>query len=208
MAKYEWYNELSEVFMGRGYFHDNKTIYDRVDEISKLVGDTFPDYPKLYEKVKEYIELGYYVIPSPVWSNVGNKRGAGISCFGSYIGDSVEEIIEANAEVGMLCKIGGGTSGYFGDIRKSGSPIFTGGISDGPLRFMQMFDTTKKVISQNNMRRGEFAAYLPIDHGDIREYLNINGEGNPLQRFPFAVCVKTQWLKEMRAPATLCFTSS
>jgi ribonucleoside-diphosphate reductase alpha chain len=197
MAKYDWYTELSEVFMGRGYFQNNATIQDRVKSISDLVGTTFND-EEIRAKAQEYMEEGFYVLPSPVWSNVGTKRGAGISCFGSYIGDSVEEIIEANAEVGMLCKIGGGTAGYFGDIRGEGSPISTGGISYGSLHFAQMFDSTKKIISQNNVRRGEFAGYWPITHPDIQKVLNINGEGSALQRFPFGVCVETQWLKEMR----------
>ena len=63
---------------------------------------------------------------------------------------------------------------------------------------MQLPNTTKQVISQNNVRRGEFAAFLDIDHGDIEEFLNINGEGSPLQRFPFGVCVKDEWLEKMK----------
>jgi ribonucleoside-diphosphate reductase alpha chain len=198
MAKYDWYTPLSEIFMGRGYFHNNETIQDRVESISKLVGDTFND-DEIRAKAKEYIELGYYVIPSPVWSNVGTDRGAGISCFNTHFGDSIESIIRGNAEVGMLCKIGGGTSGYFGDIRPAGSVISTGGNTFGAVHFMQMPDVTKKVISQGNTRRGEFAGYLPIDHGDVKEFLKINSEGHKLQRFPFGVCVPTPWLMEMVA---------
>jgi len=198
MAKFDWYTELSETFMGRGYFHNDQTIYDRIESITELVGTTFNDN-ELKEKVKEYIELGYYVIPSPVWSNANTNRGAGISCFNTHFGDSIESIIRANAEIGMLCKIGGGTSGYFGEVRPAGSPISTGGETYGAVHFMQMPNTTKQVISQGNTRRGEFAGYLPIDHGDIKDFLNINGEGHTLQRFPFGVCVKSKWLEDMIA---------
>lgn len=198
MAKYDWYTALSEEFMGRGYFHNNQTIQDRVDAIANLVGDTFKD-EELRSKVKAYIEEGYYVLPSPVWSNAGTDRGSGISCFNSHISDSIESIIRANSEVGMLCKIGGGTSGYFGQLRPAGSPISTGGNTYGAVHFMQMFDVTKNVISQGNVRRGEFAAYLDITHGDIKDFLRINGEGHKLQRFPFGVCVNDQWLEDMKA---------
>ena len=196
MAKLDWYNSLSEEFMGRGYFHGN-TLQDRIDSISNLVASTFKS-KELGDKVKEYIELGYYVLPSPVWSNVGTGRGSGISCFNTHVSDSIESIVRANAEVGMLCKIGGGTSGYFGEIRPSGSSISTGGETYGAVHFMQMFDTTKNVISQNNVRRGEFAGYLDIEHGDSKDFLRINAEGHKLQRFPFGICVSDKWIQEMK----------
>lgn len=194
----DWYTPLSQEFMGRGYFHNDNTIEDRIEAIGNLVGDTYKD-DELRAKVKDYIEKGYYVLPSPVWSNAGTGRGSGISCFNTHISDSIESIIRATAEVGMLCKIGGGTSGYFGELRPAGSPISTGGETFGAVHFMQMFDTTKNVISQGNVRRGEFAAYLDITHGDIKDFLRINGEGHKLQRFPFGVCVPDQWIEEMKA---------
>ena len=195
--KYDWYNSLSETFMGRGYFHNNATIQDRVEVISKAVGEKFQS-EEIRQKVKEYIENGYYVLPSPVWSNYGTGRGSGISCFNTHFSDSIESIVRGNAEVGMLCKIGGGTSGYFGDIRPAGSAISTGGTTFGAVHFMQLPSVSKNVISQNNTRRGEFAAYLDIEHGDIEEFLSINSEGSVLQRFPFGVCVSDQWIKEMK----------
>ena len=197
-TKMDWYTPLSEEFMGRGYFHNNESIEDRIDSIANLVGKTFKD-DSIKAKVKDYTEKGYYVLPSPVWSNTGTGRGSGISCFNTHISDSIESIVRANAEVGMLCKIGGGTSGYFGDLRPAGTPISTGGETHGAVHFMQMFDVTKNVISQGNVRRGEFAAYLDITHGDIKDFLRINGEGHKLQRFPFGVCVDDKWLEEMKA---------
>ena len=194
----DWYTPLSQEFMGRGYFHNNDTIDDRIESIGNMVGETFND-ETLKGKVKDYIRRGYYVLPSPVWSNAGTNRGSGISCFNTHISDSIESIIKANAEVGMLCKIGGGTSGYFGELRPAGSTISTGGETHGAVHFMQMFDVTKNVISQGNVRRGEFAAYLDITHGDVKDFLRINGEGHKLQRFPFGVCVSDKWLEDMKA---------
>ena len=37
MARYDWYNELSQVFMGRGYFHEDATIEERVEVIAKYL---------------------------------------------------------------------------------------------------------------------------------------------------------------------------
>lgn len=194
--KYDWYNKLSEVFMGRGYFRNNETIQDRVEAISGVVGRYFgEDIAKL---AKEYIEEGYYVLPSPVWSNVGTGRGAGISCFNTHFGDSVESITRGVAEIAMQCKIGGGTSGYYGDLRAAYSPISTGGESMGPLHFMEWTSKTKETISQGSTRRGEHAVFLDIEHPDIMEFLNINGEGSNLQRLPFGVCVSDNFIERMR----------
>lgn len=196
MAKFDWYNDTSKEFLDRGYLN-NKTIYERIDDISNTVYHVFND-PEIKDKVKEYIELGYYVLPSPVWANVGTNKAAGISCFNSYIEDSIKSILHTAAEVGMLCKIGGGTSAYFGSIRPAGSNISVGGTTYGAVHFMKIFDVIKNTISQGSTRRGEFAAYLDISHGDIEEFLRINQEGHPLQRFPFGVCVSDEWLNSMK----------
>lgn len=198
MKDYKWYNELSEVFMGRGYFHGGESIYDRVDSICNRIQEIYGD-EHITERIRYHIEQGHYVIPSPVWSNFGTKRGGGISCFGTYFGDSIVSIVRGYAEVGILCKIGGGTSGFFSDIRKAGSPISTGGSTFGAVHFMQLPNVTKQVISQGSTRRGEFAGFLDIDHGDIMEFLKINTEGHPLQRFPFGVMVPDGWIDEMKA---------
>ncbi|MFN9302780.1 MAG: ribonucleoside-diphosphate reductase subunit alpha [Candidatus Kapaibacterium sp.] len=196
MAKFDWYNDTSKEFLDRGYLN-NKTIYQRIDDIANTVYHVYND-TEVRDKVKEYIELGYYVLPSPVWSNVGTGKAAGISCFNSYIEDSVKSILHTAAEVGMLCKIGGGTSAYFGNIRPAGSNISVGGTTYGSVHFMKIFDVIKNTISQGSTRRGEFAAYLDISHGDIEEFLRINQEGHPLQRFPFGVCVSDEWLESMK----------
>lgn len=195
LKKYFWYNEVSEKFMGRGYFHDNSTIEERVDSISKLVGKYFPH---VQEKVKEYIELGFYVLPSPVWSNVGTNRGSGISCFNTHIGDSIYSMMKGLAEVGMLSKIGGGTSGYFGSIRPEGDLISTGGRADGPMGALKLYNVVKNAINQGSFRRGEFAAFLDIDHKDIYEFFNINRENYEIQRLPYGVCVSDEWLDSMK----------
>jgi ribonucleoside-diphosphate reductase alpha chain len=148
MAKFDWYNETSKEFLDRGYLN-NKTIYDRIDAIADTVYHVFND-TEIKDKVKEYIELGYYVLPSPVWANVGTKKAAGISCFNSYIEDSIKSILHTAAEVGMLCKIGGGTSAYFGSIRPAGSPISVGGTTYGAVHFMKIFDVIKNTISQGS----------------------------------------------------------
>jgi ribonucleoside-diphosphate reductase alpha chain len=147
---------------------------------------------------------GWYSLSSPIWANFGSGRGLSISCNGSYISDNMASILEKTAEVGMLTKYGAGTSGYFGELRGRGASISVGGSSSGPVHFMELFDGVTRVVSQSNVRRGSFAAYLPIDHPDISEFLDIREEGHAIQDLSIGVCVPDYWMKKMVAGDTDC----
>lgn len=184
--------------MSRGYFStENETIQDRIEAISREVGREFQD-KELENYVKEYLEEGYYVAPTPFWSNYATTRGSAISCFNSHFPDDTMGMLTAIAEIGAMCKIGGGTSGYYGDIRAEGSPISTGGKANGPIYYMDMAVMVKNKINQNNVRRGEHAVFYPIDSPSITEVLKFNTEGNAFQRLPFGICVPSKWLDDMR----------
>ncbi|WP_303819998.1 ribonucleotide reductase N-terminal alpha domain-containing protein, partial [Actinobacillus minor] len=195
---FAWLNEDSRLFLQRGYLLEGTTALDRIRYIAehaehKLGIEGFAD------KFYHYMARGYFSLSSPIWSNFGLDRGLPISCFGSYIGDSIHEIMETTAEVGMMSKIGGGTSGYFGDIRPRGSAIKNNGKSDGSFNFSKLFDTVIDVISQGTSRKGQFAGYIDIEHGDIDEWLDIHTEGNPIQLMYYGVCVGREWLESMKA---------
>jgi ribonucleoside-diphosphate reductase alpha chain len=111
----------------------------------------------------------------------------------------MESILYKIAEVGIMTKHGGGTSAYFGSVRGRGTPISCGGESTGSVHFMELYNKLMNVVSQGNVRRGSFAAYLPIDHKDIEEFLQIRSEGHDIQEMSFAVCVPDEWMKQMVA---------
>lgn len=119
------------------------------------------------------------------------------NCFGSYISDTMNSILDTVKEVGHMTKVGGGTSAYFGNLRPKGSPLSVGGYSNGPISFMQMFDTTIRVVSQQNIRRGSMAAYMPVDHPDIMDFLKIKSTGHPIQDLSSGVCITDKWMQEM-----------
>lgn len=193
---FPWYNEASKLFLSREYLLPNQTLSDRV----KIIVDTFSrltNNKKRADKFLEYFKKGYYSLSTPVWTNYGTERGLPISCFNSHIDDSVASILFSEAEVGMMSKLGGGTSGYFGEVRHRGAKITSNGESSGAVHFMKGFENTVEVISQGKTRRGDFAAYLPISHPDIKEFLTIKSEGSPIQDLSFGVCVDDEWFKSM-----------
>ncbi|MGJ8548926.1 ribonucleoside-diphosphate reductase subunit alpha [Winogradskyella wichelsiae] len=192
----KWLTENSRQFLASGYLTGDTTPEERIREIAdnaeKILGiDGFAD------KFYGYMAEGYYSLASPVWSNFGKKRGLPISCFGSHISDDMGDILYTQSEVGMMSKLGGGTSGYFGKLRHRGAPVKNNGESSGAVHIMQLFEKMVDVVSQGSVRRGRFSPYLPIEHADIHEFLEIGTEGNPIQELTHGVTVGNEWMQEM-----------
>lgn len=194
-SDYYWLNSDSRKFLQRGYI-ENQTpeqrfeyIAENAEKINKIEG--------FKNKFLGYLKKGFYSLSSPIISNYGNDKGFPVSCFNSYIDDSIDSILEKICEVGKMTKIGGGTSAYFGALRSRGTAISVGGTADGPVRFMELFDKVTSVISQGSTRRGAFAAYLPVEHPDISEFLAIRSKQHPIQEMNFGVTITDEWMKLM-----------
>ncbi|MDO4435752.1 MAG: ribonucleoside-diphosphate reductase subunit alpha [Cardiobacteriaceae bacterium] len=194
---YAWLTDESRTFLERGYLLEGVTAEGRIKEIAHYAEKKL-GIEGFAQKFERYMARGYFSLSSPIWSNFGLDRGLPISCFGSYIDDSIEGIMGTTAEVGMMSKIGGGTSAYFGAIRPRGAEISNNGVSDGSFNFTKLFDTVIDVISQGTSRKGQFAGYIDIEHPDIEEWLGIHTEGNPIQLMYYGICVGRQWLQEMK----------
>ncbi len=191
-----WLNEESEQMLNRGYLLKGESVEGAIDRITHAAARRLYK-PELQPAFKEMIVKGWISFSSPVWANMGTERGLPISCFNVHIPDSIEGITHKLGEVIMQTKIGGGTSGYFGELRHRGTAVTDNGKSSGAVSFMKLFDTAMDVVSQGGVRRGAFAAYLDIDHPDVLEFLQIKDIGNPIQNLFFGVCVPDYWMQEM-----------
>uniref|UniRef100_UPI0039A5A322 ribonucleoside-diphosphate reductase subunit alpha n=1 Tax=Ornithobacterium rhinotracheale TaxID=28251 RepID=UPI0039A5A322 len=191
-----WLNEESEQMLNRGYLLKGETVEGAIERITTAAAKRLYK-PELQPRFEEIIRKGWMSLSSPVWANMGTQRGLPISCFNVYVPDSIEGITHKLAEVIMQTKIGGGTSGYFGELRHRGTAVTDNGKSSGSVSFMKLFDTAMDVVSQGGVRRGAFAAYLDIDHPDIEEFLHIKDIGNPIQNLFYGVCVPDYWMNDM-----------
>jgi len=191
-----WFNEESEQMLNRGYLLNGETLEGAIDRITSAAARRLYK-PELKDAFKEMIVKGWISFSSPVWANMGTQRGLPISCFNVHVPDSIEGITHKMGEVIMQTKIGGGTSGYFGELRHRGTAVTDNGKSSGSVSFMKLFDTAMDVVSQGGVRRGAFAAYLDIDHDDIEEFLQIKDIGNPIQNLFMGVCVPDYWMQDM-----------
>jgi len=193
---FEWLNADSRMFLSRGYISEDITAEQRIADIANKA-EQYLKIEGFADKFFEYMSYGWYSLSSPIWSNFGLERGLPISCYGSYVGDSMLDILDTSREVGMMSKYGGGTSAYFGDVRPRGASITNNGYSEGSVNFMRLFNTLIDVTKQGGTRRGSFAAYLPIDHADIDEFLQIKTEGNSIQSLFTGVTVSDEWMQSM-----------
>lgn len=196
MERLWWLNEESQQILNRGYLLKGETAKAAIERVASAAAKRLYK-PELTEAFIEMIEKGWMSLSSPIWANMGTERGLPISCFNVHVPDRIEGITHKLGEVIMQTKIGGGTSGYFGELRERGSAVTDNGKSSGAVSFMKLFDTAMDTISQGGVRRGAFAAYLDIDHPDILEFLKIKSIGNPIQNLFYAVCVSDYWMQEM-----------
>lgn len=194
---FEWLNDESRKFLSRGYLLEGQTAEERVRDIANAF-EQMDGTPGIGDKFYDYMGRGFYSLASPIWSNYGQERGLPVSCFGSFIDDHMESILHAHAENGMLMKGGGGTSGYFGELRGRGAPITNNGESSGSVHFMELFDSLASVVSQGSVRRGFFSAYLPIEHPDAEEFLDVATEGHPIQGLTTGITVSDEFLNKMK----------
>ena len=160
---------LKENYLSENY-PDLKSVYTRVaDHAASYTTEPLKWSPKFFNLLWK----GYLAASTPVLSNMGTGIGCPVSCSGSFIKDSVYSFYEAQKEAAVLSKNGFGTSGYLGAIRPRGSKIAgMKGSASGVLPVFKDFVQMSRDISQGSQRRGAWAGYIEIDHGDFFELVN------------------------------------
>lgn len=198
MGDFSWLNKDSRTFLEKDYLLEGVTPEERIRQIADTA-ENILGIEGFSDKFYDYMGRGFYSLATPVWMNFGLDRGLPISCYGIDIQDDTMDILRATAEIGALTKMGGGTAGYFGKLRGRGAPIKNNGVSNGAVSFLLPFQTTTDVITQGQARRGYFAAYLPVDHPDIEEFLQCRSEGHIIQNIALGVCISDEWMESAEA---------
>jgi ribonucleoside-diphosphate reductase alpha chain len=186
--------------ISRGYLLSGETprgMYERVaNAADKYI-------PGLKDKVFEYMWKGWLCGATPVLSNMGTDRGLPISCNSISVPDSVSGIFAKNTELAMLSKHGAGVGIYVGRIRGRGTTIKGNGKSEGVIPWCKVYDTTTQVVSQGSSRRGASVVYLPVDHPDIEEFLELRKPTGDANRrclnLNHGVCITNAWMEAMLA---------
>ena len=125
------------------------------------------------QRVYDYISQLWFMPATPVLSNGGTKRGLPISCFLNEADDSLNGIVELWNENVWLASKGGGIGSYWGNLRSIGEKVGSNGKTSGIVPFIRVMDSQTLAISQGSLRRGSAAVYLPIDHPEVEEFIEI-----------------------------------
>jgi len=198
----EWMTEEGYFTLTKGYLINNETPLDMYRRVASAAASYCKNDTASWEaKFFDAMWKNWLCIASPIASNMGTDRGLPISCNTIHVGDSVSDIFNKNTEFAILSKNGAGVGIYLGDIRGRGAPIKGNGKSEGVIPWAKVFDITTAAINQGATRRGASALYLPVEHGDIDEFLNIRratGDVNMrCHNSNHAVTISDAWMKDM-----------
>jgi len=135
---------------------------------------------KLAERLYEYVSKKYFMFASPVLSNAPNgkkkDKGLPISCFLTYVPDTLEGLISHSSELRWLSIYGGGVGGHWSDVRTVSD------IAPGPMPFLHTVDADMIAYKQGKTRKGSYAAYMDVSHPDIMEFINMRIPTGDVQR--------------------------
>lgn len=168
----EWFNTAGfQLFVEKYHVEGEDYFNGRARNIAKKAASKLPEKLRTdyEERFYQLIWRGWLSPSTPVLSNMGTNKGLSVSCSGNYIEDSIDGFYSNRHQTAMLTKNGFGTSGYLGDIRPRGSKISVGGKASGVVPVFKGFVQDMRDVAQGTSRRGAWAGYLPMNHGDFDE---------------------------------------
>ncbi|MDA7698232.1 ribonucleoside-diphosphate reductase subunit alpha [Candidatus Pelagibacter sp.] len=151
------------------YLGNNESYQD----LFARVASSYADDNLHAQRIYNYISNLWFMPATPVLSNGGTKRGLPISCFLNEASDSLNGILDLWSENVWLAAKGGGIGSYWGNLRSIGEKIGKVGKTSGIIPFIKVMDSLTMAISQGSLRRGSAACYLPIEHPEIEEFIEM-----------------------------------
>ena len=191
----EWYTTPGWQLFKEKYLYQASNPREQYERIANTLAVHTPNPHEWKDKFFELLWKGWLSPSTPVLANIGTTRGLPVSCGGSYIEDSIDSIYNSLHETAALTKAGFGTASYLGDIRPRGADISVGGKSSGVLPVLETYRQAMQYVAQGTSRRGSWAGYLPMDHGDFPEVcddLLHNPDGNNI-----GWCISDEFLERL-----------
>ncbi len=161
--------EFGKATLSDRYLGANESFQDLFARVASHYADNNLHAQRIYN----YISNLWFMPATPVLSNGGTKRGLPISCFLNEASDSLDGILDLWSENVWLAARGGGIGSYWGNLRSIGEKIGRVGKTSGIIPFIKVMDSLTMAISQGSLRRGSAACYIPIDHPEIEEFIEM-----------------------------------
>lgn len=161
--------EFGKAVLKDRYLLEGEDYQDLFARVATYYADNQDHAEKLYS----YMSNLWFMPATPILSNGGTDRGLPISCYLNETEDSLEGIVGLWNENVWLAARGGGIGSYWGNVRSINEKVHGNGKTSGIIPFLKVQDSMTLAISQGSLRRGSAAVYLPIDHPEIEEFIDL-----------------------------------
>jgi ribonucleoside-diphosphate reductase alpha chain len=161
--------EFGKATLSDRYLMPDESYQDLFARVAMHFADDSGHAQRLYDYMSDF----WFMPSTPILSNGGTKRGLPISCFLNEANDSLRGIVDLWNENVWLAARGGGIGSYWGNLRSIGEKVGQNGKTSGVVPFIRVMDSLTLAISQGSLRRGSAAVYIPIDHPEIEEFIEI-----------------------------------
>ena len=140
---------------------------------------------------------------SPTLMNAGLPLQQLSACFVQEPRDDMVDINETQSNAAAIFKSGGGVGYAFHHLRPKGARVdSTGGVSSGPMSFMQLFDTTCQTVKQGGKRRGAQMGIMHVQHPDVGRFATSKRGEDNLSNFNISFGITDDFIEAVKNDET------
>jgi len=206
-SRNDWLTDFGIATLQDRYLLKGETPQDAFARVAKAYADDAAHAQRLYD----YMSKLWFVPSTPILANGGANRALPISCYLSEVQDDMKSIVDKWNESVWIAANTGGTGTYWGNIRGIGEQIGEKGKASGVVPFIVVQNSLSSAIDRGAQRRGAAAVYLPVNHPEIEEFIEIRKPvgGDPMRKALFlhnAVVIDDKFMQavEQDAEYDLC----